>query len=199
MPHEFLGRSSRPAAATPDTRALFSRVRTAPLESLTTPAASSAVDLFGNADEAAPATEYDFAAAEAEAASFGGDLEDEPELPEPEALAEGTEGPAAETVADVVDVAPTSDADLASSQVIVTGLVSVANIANFKRSLARTAGISTIAVASGPEGDFIFTVGHTLGTGLTAAVQALAGFDIEVTGESDDAINVAAQDRDATD
>ena len=81
----------------------------------------------------------------------------------------------------------------------MTGLVSVANIANFKRSLARTAGISTIAVASGPDGDFIFTVGHTLGTGLTAAVQGLAGFDIEVTGESDDAINVAAQDRDATD
>jgi hypothetical protein len=167
--------------------------------SVTSPAAQSAVDLFGNAAEAATDGEYDFAAAEAEAASFGADLEDEPELPEPEASADGTEGSAVETVSDVVDVAPTTDAELASRQVIVAGLVSVANIANFKRSLARTDGVSTIAVASGPEGDFIFTVGHTLGTGLTAAVQALPGFDIEVTGESDDAINVAAKDRDATD
>jgi hypothetical protein len=77
--------------------------------------------------------------------------------------------------------------------------VSVANIANFKRSLARTPGISTIAVASGPDGDFVFTVGHTLDAGLLASVQALPGFDIQINGESDDAITVAAQDRDATD
>ena len=170
-----------------------------PVTAHTVGAAHSPVDVDGNADEAASTGEYDFAAAEAEAASFGTDLEDEPELPEPEAAADGTEGSSVETVADVVDVAPSTDADLASSQVIVSGLVSVANIANFKRGLARTAGVSTIGVASGPEGDFIFTVGHTLGTGLTAAVQALPGFDIEITGESDDAINVAAQDRDATD
>lgn len=160
-----------------------------PVTSPTAEAAPSPVDPFGNADDAAAADEYDFAAAEAEATSMEAGLEDEPELAEPEAS----------TIDDLVDVPPATDADLASSQIIVSGLVSVANIANFKRSLARTAGVSTIAVASGPEGDFIFTVGHTLGTGLTAAVQALPGFDIEVTGESDDAINVAAQDRDATD
>jgi hypothetical protein len=157
------------------------------------------VDLFGNATETATAAEFDFAAAEAEAASFDASLEEEAELPEPTSSIEGGADQAVETVTDVVDVEPSANADLASSQVIVTGLVSVANIANFKRSLARTAGVSTIGVASGPDGDFIFTVGHTLGAGLTAAVAALPGFDIEMTSETDDAINVAAKDRDATD
>jgi hypothetical protein len=157
-----------------------------------TPAAAS-VDLFGETADATPG-EYDFAAAEAEAASFGGDLENEPDLAEAD-----TTDDAVEAAGDVVDVEPAAAADLGTSRVIVSGLVSVANIANFKRSLARTSGVATIAVASGPEGDFVFTVGHTLGTALTAAVQALPGFDIEVTGETDDAINVAALDRDATD
>jgi hypothetical protein len=155
--------------------------------------AQPSVDLFGESAEPTPASDFDFAAAEAEAASFSGDLESEPELSEPEATADDADAPT------LADVEPTADAELASSKVIVSGLVSVANIANFKRSLSRTSGISTIAVASGPEGDFIFTVGHTLGTALTAAVQALPGFEIDVTGETDDAIHVAAQDRDATD
>jgi hypothetical protein len=155
--------------------------------------ASTSVDLFGETADATPG-EYDFAAAEAEAASFGGDLENEPDLAEAD-----TAGDAVQAAGDIVDVEPTAAADLGTSRVIVSGLVSVANIANFKRSLARTSGVATIAVASGPEGDFVFTVGHTLGTALTAAVQALPGFDIEVTGETDDAINVAALDRDATD
>jgi hypothetical protein len=156
------------------------------------------VDLFGVTGDPASSSDYDFAAAEAEAASYSGDLESEPDLPEPETQADGADA-SAESEAALVDVAPPADADLASSQIVVSGLVSVANIANFKRSLARTSGIATIAVASGPEGDFIFTVGHTLGAALTAAVQALPGFHIEVTGESDGAITVAAQDRDATD
>jgi hypothetical protein len=154
--------------------------------------AQPAVDLFGESAEPATSSEFDFAAAEAEAASFSGDLESEADLPEPEATTDAADAAA------LVDVESLAEAELASSKVIVSGLVSVANIANFKRSLARTSGVSTIAVASGPEGDFVFTVGHTLGTGLTAAVQTLPGFDIQITGESGDAINVAAQDRDAT-
>lgn len=157
------------------------------------------VDLFGNAADAAPTAEYDFAAAEAEAASFDENLEEDADVSDPASSIEGAADPGVETVTDVVDVEPSTNADLASSQVVVTGLVSVANIANFKRSLARTAGVSTIGVASGPEGDFIFTVGHTLGAALTAAVAALPGFDVEITSETDDAINVAARDRDATD
>ena len=139
----------------------------------------------------------DFAAAEAEAASFTADLESEDDLPAGEA--DALKAASVEDPAQSVDVEPTASAELASGRVTVSGLASVANIANFKRSLARTPGISTIAVASGPDGDFVFTVGHTLGSALSASVQALPGFDIQITGESDDAIDVAAQDRDATD
>jgi hypothetical protein len=145
--------------------------------------------------EAEPVAEFDFAAAEAEAASFSGDLDADDELPAAED--ETTEGePAAE---ETVAFEETPAADLASSRIVVSGLVSVANIANFKRSLARTAGVSTIGVASGPDGDFVFTVGHTLGSALSVSVMGLSGFDIQLTGETDEAITVVAQDRDATD
>jgi hypothetical protein len=167
----------------------------------TAPVEQPSVDLFGGTDPEAPEPEapaaFDFAAAEAEAASFAGELDGDDDLGEPVAGELETE-----TVDDATssfDLAPAGSAELATRKVIVAGLASVANIANFKRSLSRTPGVSTIAVASGPEGDFVFTVGHTLGTALSASVQGLAGFDIEITGESDDAIKVAAQDRDATD
>lgn len=154
------------------------------------PVEEPSVDLFGvNHAEAEPETPaaFDFAAAEAEAASFTGELEDDD-------LADSTDS--TDAAAPSLDLESES-AELATSKVVVTGLVSVANIANFKRSLARTPGVSTIAVASGPDGDFVFTIGHTLGTGLAASVQGLAGFDIQITGETGEAINVAAQDRDA--
>lgn len=144
-------------------------------------------------DEPAAAAEFDFAAAEAEAASFSADIDAEEELT---GDAEPAEEPTGDAAASFDETAP---AELATSRVVVSGLVSVANIANFKRSLSRTAGVSTIGVASGPDGNFVFTVGHTLGTALSASIQELPGFDIQVTGESDEAINVAAQDRDATD
>jgi hypothetical protein len=145
--------------------------------------------------ESGSGTDMDFAAAEAEAASYTGDLETE-ELPDADP---------GETETPLNGGLPTLEedrihlADVASSRVIVSGLVSVANIANFKRSLGRTPGVSSIAVSSGPDGDFIFTVGHTLGTQLSHSVRELSGFDIEITGESDDAINVAAKDRDTID
>jgi hypothetical protein len=158
------------------------------------PAWEPAAEASTTVTEATPVAEFDFAAAEAEAASFSGDLEADEELPAAEAEATADEATPEEAVA--FEPAP---ADLASSQVVVSGLVSVANIANFKRSLARTPGVSTIAVASGPDGDFVFTVGHTLGSALSASVLGLSGFDIQLTSETGEAITVVAQDRDATD
>jgi hypothetical protein len=142
-----------------------------------------------------PTAVIDFAAAEAEAAAFSGDLDADEDLSAAEA--EPIEGDAAVEAAATYE--ETHAAELVSSRIVVSGLVSVANIANFKRSLARTSGISTIAVASGPEGDFVFTVGHTLGSALSASIRDLSGFEIDITGETDEAINVAARDRDATD
>ena len=84
-------------------------------------------------------------------------------------------------------------------RVVVSGLGERRQHRQLQAQPGRTAGVSTIAVASGPDGEFVFTVGHTLGSALAASVQALPGFDIQITSESDDAITVAAQDRDATD
>jgi hypothetical protein len=81
--------------------------------------------------------------------------------------------------------------------VIVAGLVSVASIANFKRSLARIGGVRSIGVASGPNGDFVFTVSHDAGLALSVPIVSMAGFETQVTGESDGEITVLAHDRDA--
>ena len=48
----------------------------------------------------------------------------------------------------------------ATSQVVVTGLVSVASIASFKRHLGRVAGVQSVGVSSGPDGEFVFKVAH---------------------------------------
>ncbi len=146
------------------------------------------------ADQHTP-TEFDFAAAEAEAAAFSADLDSEDDLP----VAEGEplDGAPVGDPAPGLDDRPADE--LTSTRVVVSGLASVANIANFKRGLVRLPGVATIAVASGPDSDFVFTVGHTLGSALSASVQALSGFDIQVTAESDEAINVAAVDREGAD
>ena len=74
------------------------------------------------------------------------------------------------------------------------GLVSVASIAGFKRGLAKAPGIRSVAVASGPNGDFIFTVGHEAETDIRATVTALEGFAAVITGEADGAVTVTASD-----
>lgn len=170
-----------------------SSIANAPAPAAWEPPAPEPIEAPSFNEPEAPAA-VDFAAAEAEALSFSGDLESE-DLPEPDADvdAQAQAEAALPTVEDRAGIGDTT-----SSRVIVTGLVSVANIANFKRSLSRTPGVSSIAVASGPDGDFIFTVGHTLGTQLSNSVKDLPGFDVQITEEAEDAIHVAAQDRDAT-
>jgi hypothetical protein len=84
-----------------------------------------------------------------------------------------------------------------SSRVVVQGLVSVASIATFKRSLGRVSGVSAIGVASGPDGEFVFTVSHDSGLGLADAIRGLPGFDAKVTAETPGGLEVAAHDPDA--
>lgn len=81
-----------------------------------------------------------------------------------------------------------------TSRLAVVGLVSVASIAGFKRGLARTSGVRSVAVASGPTGDFVFTVTHDPDTDLPTAVAALVGFAAVVTGDTDGVITVTATD-----
>ena len=47
-----------------------------------------------------------------------------------------------------------------TTRVVVTGLVSVASIAGFKRHLSRVSGVQSVGVSSGPEGEFVFEVTH---------------------------------------
>ncbi len=159
-----------------------------------TPDEVDAADLNPTGTEWEQPAAIDFAAAEAEAASLSGDPDDELPTDEPESIDSG----ARIAVPELIGEAETARA-LGTSQVIVAGLVSVANIANFKRNLARTSGVSTITVASGPDGEFVFTVGHQLGSALSMSVLRMHGFDISITAESADSIHVTAQDRDDTD
>lgn len=151
--------------------------------------------------EASPeATEQstpDFAAAEAEAATFSGELDDD----------DGTASLSAdrnEPPPTAAAPAPTSNERSANGQrvttrVVVLGLVSVASIATFKRSLGRVQGVSAIGVASGPDGEFVFTVSHDSSLGLSDAITALPGFDAHVTSQSADGLEVAAHDPDSGD
>ena len=86
-----------------------------------------------------------------------------------------------------------------STRVVVLGLVSVASIATFKRSLGRVSGVSAIGVASGPDGEFVFTVSHDAGLGLANAITALPGFEARITAETPGGLEVAAHDPDAAD
>ena len=86
-----------------------------------------------------------------------------------------------------------------TTRVVVLGLVSVASIATFKRSLGRVSGVSAIGVASGPDGEFVFTVSHDAGLALGEAITALPGFDATITDQTSDGLEVAAHDPDAGD
>jgi hypothetical protein len=151
--------------------------------------AGDAVESDGSDETTTP----DFAAAEAEAAAFSGDVEDEAvsEAPEP---AVDHEAAAAALAATADDSPP--QGERATTRVMVTGLVSVASIATFKRSLGRVPGVSTIGVASGPDGEFVFTVSHDAGIGLVEAIAGLPGFEAHITAETHGGLEVTAHDPD---
>ncbi len=58
-------------------------------------------------------------------------------------------------------------------------------------------GVSAIGVASGPDGEFVFTVSHDSGLGLADAIRGLQGFDANITAETPGGLEVAAHDPDA--
>ncbi len=140
----------------------------------------------------------DFAAAEAEAAAFTGELSasDEGTLDVSDTGAGATE-PAAEQSQEASE-APEAPAagERSVTRVSVVGLVSVASIASFKRSLGRASGVSGIRVASGPDGEFVFTVEHDAAISLSESITALPGFEARVTGQADGSLDIAAHDPD---
>jgi hypothetical protein len=87
--------------------------------------------------------------------------------------------------------------DAQATQVIVTGLVSVASIASFKRHLGRVSGVQSVGVSSGPDGEFVFAVTHAADANLRDAVPSLPSFQARVTSSSDGVVHVTAHDPEA--
>ncbi len=79
-----------------------------------------------------------------------------------------------------------------TTTVAVTGLVSVASIAGFKRAVAKAPGVDAISVASGPSGDFIFSVQHAPSIDLSTVISDLSGFSARVTGTAEGSLTVTA-------
>ncbi|HYH92756.1 MAG TPA: hypothetical protein VD763_06335 [Candidatus Saccharimonadales bacterium] len=133
----------------------------------------------------------DFAAAEAEAAAFtpGDGSDDEIPVIADDALAARLAGLVPET-----GEATTEASDASTTRVIVQGLISVASIAGFKRQLSRVAGVASVGVSSGPDGEFVFVVAHDAGASLRDAIPGLTGFGARVTGDADGELQVTARD-----
>jgi len=134
----------------------------------------------------------DFAAAEAEArANVEGDGDDDSGAEEIPALDDDT---IAARLAGLPQVTPETAEETRSTQVVVTGLVSVASIAGFKRHLSRIPGVKSVGVSSGPEGEFLFTVTHGEDVALHETIPTLPGFAARITSSGEGVLNVAAHD-----
>ncbi len=81
-----------------------------------------------------------------------------------------------------------------TTQVVVAGLVSVASIASFKRHLGRLPGVQSVAVASGPEGEFVFNVTHRADVSFKDVIPTMPGFAARVTTSGEGVVNVTARD-----
>ena len=129
----------------------------------------------------------DFAAAEVEAVEMAAaEIDDVPEIGG-DALAARLSG--------LVPGEPDGTAEaVVTTQVIVTGLVSVASIASFKRHMGRLPGVSHVGVSSGPDAEFVFAVTHEPATALRDLIPTLPGFAARIAGSGDGVIQVSAQD-----
>jgi hypothetical protein len=166
------------------------------------PASEDSGDLFGvTADDSAPVEtdprlkalgmDRDFAAAEAEAGAFP----TESATPEEEIPTIADDALAARLAGLVPDTAAIGET--ATTRVVVTGLVSVASIAGFKRNLARVSGVHSVGVTSGPDGEFVFAVTHDASMALGESIATLPGFGARVTNETAGELTVAARDPEA--
>jgi hypothetical protein len=114
-----------------------------------------------------------------------------------EPAADSAAAEAAEESARASRAAPAKPAPVESTQVVVVGLVSVASIATFKRQLGRLPGVKNVGVSSGPDGEFIFTVGHGSDTSLSSLIPTLPAFQARVVSEREGVLNVSAHDPEA--
>ena len=138
----------------------------------------------------------DLGEAEAEAAALAADHGDEDDIPTiaDDALAARLAGlvPPSDQIAPMNRTQ--APAGGVTSKVVVTGLISVASIASFKRHLGRIEGVQSVGVSSGPDGEFVFAVVHAPEVALGDVVPTLPGFEARVTGSGDGILTVSARD-----
>ncbi len=84
-----------------------------------------------------------------------------------------------------------------STSLVVSGLVSVASIAAFKRQVARVPGVTAVTVSSGPDGEFVFVATHGEGAQLAGEVAGFSGFEAQVTEASNGVLRISARDPEA--
>jgi hypothetical protein len=169
-------------------------------------AAAEAVVAAESAAESANQAEAAADAAETAAELIKGRVDADDEM-DPEAAAAmsarmdagGFEESFADRLAFLMPSHGEGDADGAprTTQVIVSGLVSVASIASFKRHLGRLPGVQGVAVASGPAGEFVFNVTHRPDVSFRDAVPTMPGFAARVTNTADGVVHVTARDPEA--
>ena len=144
----------------------------------------------------------DFAAAEAEAADLIAIDETAPEATsETEADATAGEAPVEGDPNTAGPWPPAAEAipapNAGRTQVAVVGLVSVASIATFKRLLGRVPGVRGVQVASGPDGEFLFSASHDTAVDMAAAVAGIQGFEVQVTESGPGIVSAHAVDPEA--
>ncbi len=140
----------------------------------------------------------DYAGAEDEAAIEAAALREAAAESEP--IQEMGEDTLSARLAGLVGSSPAAGQELGpqvTTQVMVTGLISVASIASFKRHLGRLAGVGHVGVSSGPDGEFVFTAQHDPEVSLRELIPSLPSFQARVTGGGDGTITVSAHDPDA--
>jgi hypothetical protein len=97
-------------------------------------------------------------------------------------------------LAGLVPDEPREAAPTVTTQVVTTGLVSVASIASFKRHLGHLAGVAHVGVSSGPDGEFVFAVEHEAETSLRDLIPTVPGFGARVVSSGEGILQVRAQD-----
>ena len=80
------------------------------------------------------------------------------------------------------------------TNLVVSGLSSVAGIAAFKSVLVHVDGVSAVSVTAGANGDVLFTVTHDGQSDLRDAIQAMEAFETHLIADDGDTLSVAARE-----
>jgi hypothetical protein len=127
------------------------------------------------------------AAAEAEAeATEGLDMMESPEWPAAALAARLGVVPG--------EAEPGDGAAASQTELLVSGLSSVAAISAFKGAIGQLPDVSSVSVTTGEQGVLIFNVGHEPEADLAAALVELGGFTVVLTDASDGSFTVTAHE-----